>query len=294
MIISSAVYDRVIELINGKVSQAMADSEGLYLELGIDSDMEFNAFFSLLNQLMVRRVKKEVRKFHPGKMAEIIERVQNGEKIFQIALDAGFSSYKLAKLYTEMVFDSSFQLSRIVESPDIVEDEVLREDLLKCIGDDPVSSNRSENIKACVGNEFEEVLVTLLNEKKICFETEADLRARGKPKTPDIVLLIPMAAWIDGTWQEVNWIDSKGMFADHLTFEEQSEQLQGYVNRYGTGLVIYWYGFVETLKSAVGTEISITDKFPDRFLFPTGDEAIGELSSFEMLTPTAAGTDNFL
>ena len=125
MIISSAVYDRVIELINGKVSQAMADSEGLYLELGIDSDMEFNAFFSLLTQLMVRRVKIAVRKFHPGKMAEIIERVQNGEKIFQIALDAGFSSYKLAKLYTEMVFDSSFQLSRIVESLDIVEDEVL-------------------------------------------------------------------------------------------------------------------------------------------------------------------------
>jgi hypothetical protein len=34
------------------------------------------------------------------------------------------------------------------------------------------------------------------------------------------------------------------MFGDVVTFDEHLEQLHGYVNRYGKGLVIYWHGVV--------------------------------------------------
>jgi hypothetical protein len=39
----------------------------------------------------------------------------------------------------------------------------------------------------------------------------------------------------------INWIDSKGMFADEETFEENHEQLKSYVNRYGAEHVVYIY-----------------------------------------------------
>ena len=60
-----------------------------------------------------------------------------------------------------------------------------------------------------------------LRNLSICFETEAELRLRGKPKTPDIVLMIPMIVRFgNGRSHLVNWIDSKGMFADAETFKE--------------------------------------------------------------------------
>ena len=54
-------------------------------------------------------------------------------------------------------------------------------------------SHELEQLKECLGREYEELLTSLLNQKKMCFETEQELRSRGKPKTPDILFLIPMA-----------------------------------------------------------------------------------------------------
>ena len=120
---------------------------------------------------------------------------------------------------------------------------------------------------------------------------------KGKPKTPDILLMIPMTVQINGLSFLVNWIDSKGMFADAESFAEHEQvmckhkktftldclfirfylinhmlqQLKGYVNRYGHGLVIYWYGYVENL--AVVDNIQFTDSFPTVWHWPTGELA---------------------
>ena len=75
--------------------------------------------------------------------------------------------------------------------------------------------------KNCIGNEFEDYLESRLRNLSICFETEAELRMRGKPKTPDILLMIPMTVRSSsGNSHLVNWIDSKGMFSDAETFKE--------------------------------------------------------------------------
>ena len=40
------------------------------------------------------------------------------------------------------------------------------------------------------------------------------------------------------------------MFGDPHTHEKETmAQLQGYVHRYGPGMVIYWFDFVDTLNS---------------------------------------------
>jgi hypothetical protein len=65
----------------------------------------------------------------------------------------------------------------------------------------------------------------------------------------------------------INWIDSKGMFADEETFEENHEQLKSYVNRYGAGMVIYWHGYVHSLTRLKDEMIFISDGFPDRYTY---------------------------
>lgn len=82
----------------------------------------------------------------------------------------------------------------------------------------------------------------------------------------------------------VHWIDSKAMFVDHIGYNEHIEQFQGYSNRYGNGLVIYWHGFTQDLCNIMKTEnpyVVLCDHFPIEWRFPTGELAIdGELASF--------------
>jgi hypothetical protein len=50
----------------------------------------------------------------------------------------------------------------------------------------------------------------------------------------------------------VHWIDSKASFGDDRTHTQQMEgQYATYVNRYGPGCVIYWFGYISDLSVSV-------------------------------------------
>ena len=52
------------------------------------------------------------------------------------------------------------------------------------------------------------------------------------------------------------------MFGDSYVHQSENlQQLRGYVNRFGPGMVIYWFGFVETLNS--DPDVLLVDAFPD-------------------------------
>ncbi len=77
----------------------------------------------------------------------------------------------------------------------------------------------------------------------------------------------------------VNWIDSKAMFADEETFEQHFEQLRGYTNRYGRGLVTYWHGYAKSLEDSpifksTDEMIVLADDFPKEWLAPNSTKPI--------------------
>lgn len=192
----------------------------------------------------------------------------NGESLYDIAKEKRFSPYKLAKIYTKYKYPNDFKLSRVLSDLSATElDSRIAADIIRCCLEDPSSSQIASAVKHCMGKEYEELLYDALKGHSICFETEAELRLQGKPKTPDALLLFPMGVKIgaEDDWHIIHWIDSKGksrwmsavanacfpvviaMFGDVVTFDEHLEQLHGYVNRYGKGLVIYWHGIVNQL-----------------------------------------------
>ncbi len=83
----------------------------------------------------------------------------------------------------------------------------------------------------------------------------------------------------------INWIDSKALFADLETFEENIQQFRTYTNRYGRGMVIYWYGFCEDILNhsvlSMNDDILVCDGFPDDWMFPTGEPADGRRPAFD-------------
>ena len=47
--------------------------------------------------------------------------------------------------------------------------------------DDPVCSFEVDIVKECLGREYEQLLIDLLRQRHMCFETESDQRSRGAP-----------------------------------------------------------------------------------------------------------------
>ena len=75
--------------------------------------------------------------------------------------------------------------------------------------------------------------------------SEEQLRTRGEAKTPDALLPVPIL--VDG--HQVHWIDSKATFGDVESHSEYAAQFCGYVNRFAGGLVIYWFGYDESIEA---------------------------------------------
>ena len=134
--------------------------------------------------------------------------------MYEIAKEKRFSPYKLAKIYVKYYFPGDFKLSKEwTELPSAnFANSKIRADIMRCCLEDPFSSQAADAVRHCIGKEYEELLYDALKDKNICFETEAELRLQGKPKTPDALLLFPIAVRVTESeeWQIVHWIDSKG------------------------------------------------------------------------------------
>ena len=69
-----------------------------------------------------------------------------------------------------------------------------------------------------------------------------------------------------------------------MTFKENLEQFKAYNNRYGRGLVIYWHGLSQDIYNSLTDDmIIIRDRFPDKWIFPTGELADGRIPEFDKI-----------
>ncbi len=113
-----------------------------------------------------------------------------------------------------------------------------------CVLSDDICSPKAEYTKQLIGAQKEQELIQKLRSLKISFMMEKCMRNLGFPKTPDVLLSVPIA--IDGT--VINWVESKAFFGDPYQHDRYlKKQYWAYHNRFGPGLVVYWFGYVHEL-----------------------------------------------
>ncbi|KAG7397829.1 hypothetical protein PHYBOEH_012091 [Phytophthora boehmeriae] len=260
--------------------------------------------------LRVHRQEKALKKYvarHGAMPAEASTPIKS-ESICQIATSVDFSPCMMARLLLEAKFGwSKTTISNIFKEAlkDKIDGKQHEEDadaaqepnhrglskeeyarvlleVRECIAEDVHCSPLADRIRHNMGVEYEYLLLETLRNRRLVFESEDILREKGLSKTPDVRLLLPIGVQDpkDGQLHVVNWIDSKAMFGDRHTHEtENANQLQGYVNRYGPGMVIYWFGHVAHLSS--DNDIFITDTFPQDISLPGAFDPLASTTKLE-------------
>ena len=140
------------------------------------------------------------------------------------------------------------QFWKYVRNPEQCHDKRLRKELQQMADEDLIYSPKGSQIQSERGVWGEKKLQDWLNKRALKYRTEAELRATHT-KTPDCLLEKPIQ--ING--MKVHWIESKASFGDEIELRKNvRRQLKPYTEIFGTGAVVYWFGFVEGIEPPEG------------------------------------------
>jgi len=297
------IYNTIIESINGEEFDIQNTLEKLKEKFPSE---RVETLRSILTQHYTNEVKKTYRKpltyqdqkkkdycslFQKHLIAnESSKGVKYESAIAEIAINNRFSPALLAKIILSDQLninrsdnDSKKKVKQLLDNTNLIPNGKLAFEVWRACLEDENYGHYSECIKNAVGNEYEKRLKYRLRQLGISFQDEHDLRSLGYDKTPDVVLDIPFSTK-DGSI--INWIESKALFgSDDNHNNYLKDQLRSYRNRFSTGMVIYWFGFISDLEISSSKEgIFVKDDFPgdkDIILMNNSDNLLNETQSDE-------------
>jgi len=173
---------------------------------------------------------------------------QKGKSIAEIALDVDFPPVLLANFLMLKMRFSKKKTKEIMKNTNLVKkNKRLKDELDEILGRDELYTLRSHDKQSAEGNRREDRIADWLDKKEIKYFTENELRAGTvEGKTPDFLLLEP----IDWHGDKYNWIESKASFGDeYIHRKNHGKQVSKYVELYGQGILVYWYGYLNVLKT---------------------------------------------
>jgi len=218
----------------------------------------------------------------PGQYQNLSEKLQ-ANIILNMAREINVPPVLMARLIVEgLLKTNSIELIEDIETTDkakltisnIIRDNHLLKDgrlaceIMECCSVDEDYGPIIDTIKNLSGSEHEMKLEAILKAKGIAFIKESELREKGYDKTPDFKLELPI--FLNESGRVISWIDSKGTFGDEISHSEYYEtQFKFYLNRFGSGLVIYWLGYVKDLETKnsnmANRSVVVCDDFPSDF-----------------------------
>lgn len=160
-----------------------------------------------------------------------------------------------------------------------------------CLYNDSYDGQIVDMIRRTIGEDYEAWLKKYATDAGMVFHDEVYLRRHGYDKTPDLKLAVPCMFRNN----VIYWIESKASFGDMDSHQRYvQEQLSSYTNRFGSGVVIYWFGYLDEIAQCKENinMIHVTDQFPAKedltFLDFTANEAIATTSDNDLVLDFSA------
>lgn len=228
-------YQQVYGKLNG-----LGDIELIYRQTGMDKEL----LLVMLTQKIVRETRRRYYRVK-ARIGYFSRLWEAGDSIVKIAEEIRFSPVLLGGMLLSVQGIGRKTYHRMVLNPGTAPTPRLKKELAEVEAADVVYSKWGFDVQVARGKKGERKLYEWLDAAGIRYKTEEDLKKLHYKKTPDALLDSPVV--ING--RTVRWIDSKATFGD---YEEQNrnerKQLDIYVEMFGEGMVVYWFGILENLK----------------------------------------------
>ncbi|MCL7411039.1 MAG: C15orf41 family protein [Methanosarcinaceae archaeon] len=198
---------------------------------------------AILSQKIVSNVKKTHGRIK-SKSKWLLLEWDRGDTILNIANRNNIPATLMASIILKEMGHSKKYINEMFNDPNNIQEKRLKDEIVQALNSDYFFSPQAHQIQTEKGKMGESVIEKWLNDNNIEYRNENDLRDSGATKTPDCVLNEPLN--IDGT--EVSWIESKALFGDEAEHKHYSKkQFKHYEEEYGQGMVVYWYGYLDSL-----------------------------------------------
>ncbi len=197
-----------------------------------------------ISNILHLKTVRNVRKYHSrivNKAPTLVRSWKRGDTILELA---GMNNFPPALLASIMLKEMGYKSKTVIKNPEVLEDKRLRYELIKAIDVDFCFSPMAHSVQSGQGRMGEDMIHEWLMDCGLEFITESDMSKEPNTKTPDFLLSEPYK--VDGI--DVMWIESKAVFADEKEHKRyQLKQFSFYEDLFGPGMVVYWYGFLDTL-----------------------------------------------
>lgn len=232
VVLSKDEYDFIYARLNSP-----SDVELMHNKMGFPFNMLFNILAKKVTRNTLKNyyiIKKDSRK--------LFKFWREGKTILQLAKKYNFPPVLMASFILQEAGYSKKFLKSALREPSLFNDKRIEKEIKRAIEKDFVYSPASSESQARNGNSAENEIAIWLKSKRVGFETEKDSIALGRAKTPDFLLKKQIK--IKG--RKINWVESKSSFGDVPEIRKNyRNQLKPYLDLYGPGAVVYWYGYVK-------------------------------------------------
>lgn len=222
------------------------DIDNLAKRYGLDKEL-------LLVLYTQRTVRDATRRFYIIKkdIKKMAREWKRGVPMAKLAKAINFPPVLLALMLSAEIGLPRKQFWKYLRDPSTCHDKRLKKELEQVARDDLIYSPKGSQIQTERGQWGEKRLQEWLDKQDLEYRTEEDLRGEYT-KTPDCLLERPIQ--IDGS--KVHWIESKASFGDDIELRKNARrQLKPYTEMFGTGAVVYWFGFVEGIEPPEGVKL---------------------------------------
>ncbi len=180
--------------------------------------------------------------------SKLFDNYKKKKNILKLSKKYGLSPMTIIRLILEDKY--SAKISLIIANK-LISDDFDQKQLDLAIKNDIYNQIEQSNT-ATEAAEFEKQIEEILVKYKINFQTQEELtieqtKLYGKAiNTPDF--LIKSELIINNN--KINWIDAKNFYGSNVNFVKKKikKQIAKYINSYGSGLIIFKYGFNSDLK----------------------------------------------
>lgn len=259
-------YNSVVKSINS----IRKDPQEFLKEISVKNSCSYNSVLAIYTQCVQKKLKR-TSYLHNDPQTQCdhwkqykSQQSTDVEVIYNLAIHLDMPPVMLCKMFIELSKpDKSLTSAHILRNRECIEDPIFRSHISYCLEHDDNFGPNIDLIKKSIGEEYESILKDKLMLMEIPYKDEDVMRNQGYDKTPDFLLTVPVAFGD----HVINWIESKASFGDEHNHKQYlREQYWSYWNRFGPGLVIYWFGFIEELsEQTVDKGILVMDHLPGKF-----------------------------